>query len=108
LTTRTYSSAEAFKRALEQRLRTLTQGGAEFARKRQLLVFNRFLARLDSVVGDAVTLKGGLAPSFTSGVPGASALRDRRKLGAWSGGVVWQSPLVRHWQVGAASRRSRG
>jgi hypothetical protein len=59
-TVRTYSSAEAFKQALEQRLRTFTKSGADFARKRQLLVFDRFLARIVAVLGDAATLKGGL------------------------------------------------
>jgi hypothetical protein len=37
-------SPEAFKQALEQRLRSSSKTGAEFARKRQLLVFDRFLA----------------------------------------------------------------
>ena len=60
MTIRTYSSAEAFKQALEQRLRTSAKSGAEFARKRQLLVFDRFLARVVAVLGDAATLKGGL------------------------------------------------
>jgi hypothetical protein len=60
MTTRTYSSPEAFKQALEQRLRTSAKSGAEFARKRQLLVFDRFLARVVAVLGDAATLKGGL------------------------------------------------
>jgi hypothetical protein len=60
MTVRTYSSPEAFKQALEQRLRTSAQSGAEFARKRQLLVFDRFLARVVAVLGDAATLKGGL------------------------------------------------
>lgn len=58
---RTYPSPLAFKQALEQRLRTSARGGAEFARKRQLLVFDRFLARVVAILGDAVTLKGGLA-----------------------------------------------
>ncbi len=31
------------------------------ARRRQLLVFDRFLARIGAVLGDAATLKGGLA-----------------------------------------------
>jgi hypothetical protein len=57
---RTYASPEAFKQALEQRLRTAAKSGAEFARKRQLLVFDRFLARVVAVLGDAATLKGGL------------------------------------------------
>jgi hypothetical protein len=60
MTPRTYASPEAFKQALEQRLRASAQTGAEFARKRQLLVFDRFLARVVAVLGDAATLKGGL------------------------------------------------
>jgi hypothetical protein len=60
MTKRTYGSPEAFKQALEQRLRTATKSGAEFARKRQLLVFDRFLARIVVVLGDTATLKGGL------------------------------------------------
>jgi len=53
-------SPEAFKQALEQRLRAVTKTGAAFARKRQLLVFDRFLARIVQVLGDTPTLKGGL------------------------------------------------
>jgi hypothetical protein len=60
MTARTYSSPEAFKQALEQRLRSATKTGGEFARRRQLLVFDRFLARIVAVLGDAATLKGGL------------------------------------------------
>jgi hypothetical protein len=60
MTARVYASPEAFKTALEQRLRSTAETGAEFARKRQLLVFDRFLARVVAVLGDAVTLKGGL------------------------------------------------
>jgi len=60
MTIHTYSSPEAFKQALEQRLRASTKTGAELARKRQLLVFDRFLARVVAVLGDAATLKGGL------------------------------------------------
>lgn len=60
MTPRTYASPEAFKQALEQRLRSFAKTGAEFARRRQLLVFDRFLARIAAVLGDAVMLKGGL------------------------------------------------
>jgi hypothetical protein len=60
MTVRTYPSPEAFKQALEQRLRTSAKTGAHFARKRQLLVFDRFLARVVAVLGNAATLKGGL------------------------------------------------
>lgn len=61
MTTRRYSSPAAFKQALEQRLRASAKSGAEMARSRQLLVFNRFLARVVVAMGDAVVLKGGLA-----------------------------------------------
>jgi hypothetical protein len=57
---RAYDSPEAFKQALEQRLRASAKTGAEFTRKRQLLVFDRFLARVFAVLGDNATLKGGL------------------------------------------------
>jgi hypothetical protein len=60
MTARTYSSPASFKQALEQRLRSSVSGGTAFARKRQLLVFDRFLARIVVELGDAVTLKGGL------------------------------------------------
>ncbi len=60
MTIRPYSSPEALKQALEQRLRASAKTGAEFARRRQLLVFDRFLARVVAVFGDAATLKGGL------------------------------------------------
>ena len=59
-TVRSYSSPLAFKQALEQRLRNFCHSGAQLPRTRQLLVFDRFLARLTAVLGDAVTLKGGL------------------------------------------------
>ncbi len=60
MTARAYSSPEAFKQALEQRLRVAAKTGAAFARKRQLLVFDRLLARIVSVLGEAAMLKGGL------------------------------------------------
>jgi hypothetical protein len=57
---RAYPSPEAFKQALEQRLRARAGSGIGFARRRQLLVFDRFLARVVAALGDAATLKGGL------------------------------------------------
>ena len=59
--TREYRTAAAFKQALEQRLRTASTSGVDFARRRQLVVFDRFLARIALELGDTVTLKGGLA-----------------------------------------------
>jgi hypothetical protein len=45
VTVREYKSAEAFKQALEQRLRAVAHTGADFARKRQLLASFGSLAR---------------------------------------------------------------
>ena len=57
----TYTTAAAFRRALETRLVTQSaQTGVPLVRLRKLVVFDRFLARLARVAGDAVTLKGGL------------------------------------------------
>lgn len=60
MTPRQYATPLAFKQALEQRLKSSSSTGVDFSRRRQLLVFDRFLARLTQVAGDAVTLKGGL------------------------------------------------
>lgn len=60
MTARKYESPAAFKQALEHRLRTTSTSGVDFARRRQLLVFDRFLARVVQVMGDAAVLKGGL------------------------------------------------
>jgi hypothetical protein len=56
-----YSSPPAFKQALEQRLKAASKDGADFARRRQLLVFDRFLARVCAAPGNSILLKGGLA-----------------------------------------------
>jgi hypothetical protein len=61
MTARRYATPLAFKQALEQRLKSSSAPGTDFGRRRQLLVFDRLLARLMQVAGDAVTLKGGLA-----------------------------------------------
>jgi Nucleotidyl transferase AbiEii toxin, Type IV TA system len=57
---KTYASPVAFKRALEDRLKNASASGVDFARRRQLLVFDRFLARIAVTFGDAAVLKGGL------------------------------------------------
>ncbi len=57
---RTYPTPAAFKSALDDRLRKQVGSGPGIARRRQLLVFDRYLARLVRVLGDAATLKGGL------------------------------------------------
>ncbi len=55
-----YATPAAFKQALEQRLRNASSSGGDLARRRQLLVFERFLARVQQLAGDTVILKGGL------------------------------------------------
>lgn len=60
MTARRYATAPAFKQALEKRLRDASTTGVDFARRRQLLVFDRVLARVGHVLGESVVLKGGL------------------------------------------------
>lgn len=57
---RSYDTPAAFKRALEDRLKAASTSGVDVARRRQLLVFDRFLARMADAFGEAVMLKGGL------------------------------------------------
>lgn len=60
--TRTWATPLAFKAAVEQRLRNeATASGMDLQRRRQLFVFDRFLARLFRVLDGAMVLKGGLA-----------------------------------------------
>lgn len=56
---REYRTPEAFRTALEQRVRRAV-AGPEINRFRQLLVFDRFLARVFAHFGERATLKGGL------------------------------------------------
>ncbi len=60
MTAKKYESPGDFKQALEARLRNASATGLHLARRRQLLVFDRFLARVVQVMGDTVILKGGL------------------------------------------------
>lgn len=56
-----YKTALAFKMALEQRLRNeALRSGQNLERLRQMLVFDRFLARVFTTQDDTVILKGGL------------------------------------------------
>lgn len=60
MSARGYKTPEAFKAAIDQRLRRFAGSGAAITRRRQLLVFDRFLARIGTTFGDAAVLKGGL------------------------------------------------
>ncbi len=82
MTVRSYASPEAFKQAVEERLRNSTRSGAAFARKRQLLVFDRFLARVAAVLGDAATLKGGLVLELRLGRARTTKDVDLRMMGS--------------------------
>ena len=58
---RSYVTPLAFKTAVEQRLRNdASASGMDLHRQRQLFIFDRYLARVFSVLEDAVVLKGGL------------------------------------------------
>jgi hypothetical protein len=58
---RTFATPEAFRMALEQRLRTeARKQDRDLARLRQLLVFDRFLSRVFHHLGDNVIAKGGI------------------------------------------------
>ena len=56
MTVRSYHSAAAFGQALEQRLRTSTGSGPGLSRARQLLIFDRLLARISEDFRAAVML----------------------------------------------------
>jgi hypothetical protein len=57
-----YTDATAFRQALEERLKTRAQGdGAQLARDRKRVAFDRLLARLHAVAEGQWLLKGGFA-----------------------------------------------
>jgi len=60
MTAHGYASPQAFKDAIEHRLRAKSNGGAQIVRHRQRFVFDRFLHRLQAALGDTFALKGGL------------------------------------------------
>jgi len=65
MTVRTYETPQAFKMAIETRLREKARAsGIDMGRLRQLVVFDRYLARLFTVFRSAIVLKGGLALEF--------------------------------------------
>jgi hypothetical protein len=80
--TREYRTAAAFKQALEQRLRAASTSGIDFARRRQLVVFDRFLARIALELGETVTLKGGLVVELRVGRARTTKDVDLRVIGS--------------------------
>lgn len=85
MTIRQYATPLAFKQALEQRLKSSSTTGANLARRRQLLVFDRFLARLTQVAGDEITLKGGLVLELRLARARSTKDVDLRMMGSSSG-----------------------
>ncbi|MCP3936586.1 MAG: nucleotidyl transferase AbiEii/AbiGii toxin family protein [Actinomycetia bacterium] len=59
-----YADAEAFRAALEARLRQASTGDQDLARRRRIVASDRFLARLAVAEGDAWVLNGGAALEF--------------------------------------------
>lgn len=58
---RSYETPDAFKMSVEQRLKSEAASlGTTISRMRQLLVFDRFLARLFTLYPESMILKGGL------------------------------------------------
>ena len=82
MSVQTYASPQAFKQALEQRLKTASSSGVDFGRRRQLLVFDRFLARVMAVFGDAALLKGGLVLELRLERARATKDIDLRQIGS--------------------------
>ena len=70
-----YGDAEAFRAALEARLRQAATGDQDLARRRRTVAFDRFLARLAVSQGGAWILKGGAALEFRM-PDGARTTRD--------------------------------
>lgn len=61
MTSRQYQGPEAFKQALETRIRQAAAASRmDMGRFRQLLIFDRFLARVFAEFDDQATLKGGM------------------------------------------------
>ena len=89
MTVRTYATPDAFRVALEAKLRKVANGsGAAFSRQRQLLVFDRFLARVANHFADAVILKGGLALEFRLERARTTRDVDLRVMGRSSEGLL--------------------
>ncbi|MCC6463720.1 MAG: nucleotidyl transferase AbiEii/AbiGii toxin family protein [Planctomycetes bacterium] len=81
-----YNTPAAFKAALEQRLRSdVDERGEALGRRRQRLVFDRFLARVDAVFGEAAVLKGGLVLELRLGRARTTKDVDLRCTGAPAG-----------------------
>jgi hypothetical protein len=79
--TERYKSDQDFRRALEQRLATTAQrGGRGLVRERQVLIFERFLARTVAMDLDVV-VKGGMAVELRTARARSTRDIDLRAMG---------------------------
>lgn len=71
-----YSNPQSFKQAIELRLKRSVgaEGSAALHRKRQIAIFERFLARIFATFGDQATLKGGMVLELR--LQGARSTKD--------------------------------
>jgi hypothetical protein len=100
VTSRRYLTPDAFKQALETRLRSAaTQQGITMNRMRQRLIFERFLVRVFAVLGERALLKGGVALELRLARARATKDVDLRCVG---------SPDSMLDQFRAAGRRDEG
>lgn len=77
-----YRTPASLRQALEARLKASCANHFELRRRRQLVVFDRFLARVVQVAGDAIILKGGLVLEMRLDIVRATKDIDLRMSGA--------------------------
>jgi hypothetical protein len=76
----TYTSAAAFRTALEQRLLTVAaNGGVSIDRLRRRVMFERIVTRLDLATPGRWVLKGGMALEVQAPGRGPGHQRDRSR-----------------------------
>lgn len=95
--TRTFDSPAALKASLEARLRARARAdGTDLQRLRQLVVYDRFLARVFDAHSGDVVLKGGLALELRSDRARATKDVDLRMMGAPDAALARLQALGRH------------
>lgn len=100
MSSRRYDTPEAFKQALETRLRgAAAQQGVHMNRLRQRLIFERFLVRVFAVLGESAMLKGGVVLELRLARARATKDVDLRCMGS-------PGPLLE--QLRSAGRRDAG
>jgi hypothetical protein len=102
-----YGTAAAFKQAVETRLRSSSSSGIDFARRRQLLVFDRFLARIARELGDSAMLKAVSWSSFALSERAPPRISTSGSLGRQRNlSSVWGARAARSRRLHAGHRRA--